>query len=976
MAQVRWRLCLPGLQRLALGLLLCWAAAVSALAADAGVPGGKRSFLTHEENAWLDSQAAIVHVAPEGNYPPFSFTQSGAWQGLSADYLRLIEDRLQLHFQVLPAQNLGAILKQVQAGNADLVTSLKSTPERDKFLAFTPPYVKVPTVIVMQSGAGLGKWPEAFVGKRVAVGAGYGVQHYLEHAYPGVALTPVSDDLDGLRKLAFAEVDAVIMDVASASYFIEQEKITGLRIHSEFEYEYELSFAVRKDWGLLRDVLRKTLEQIPEADKQAVLAKWIHLERNPLQMLQARIAPWLPWLLLLAAAIGSGLVVAFLGRRRRLREALAAARYARRLIEASIDPLFTLSESGKVIDVNSAAARMTGVSREALMGSDFAQHFTDPAKAMGVYQQVMAEGLVTDYALQLRHADGNTTEVLLNASAYGDDQGRPQGVLATARDVTQIENAKLQLEALNRHLQEQQAFTRTIADAIPSMIGYWGADLRCRFANKAYESWFRADVPSIEGMHIQRVLDEERFRVNEPRMHAALAGQRQVFQRETSQADGSVEFHAVTYIPHVLQSQVLGFFVLAEDITELKHAENSLLLLNEELAVQANAAREANVAKSAFLANMSHEIRTPLGAITGMAKLIRREPLSSVQADRLDKLELAARHLGATISDILDLSKIEANKIVLEEEPVDFPALIKSVAQIVLESAQQKDLQLHTDIADLPQGLLGDETRLRQAMLNFAANAVKFTHAGSITLRARLVADLPDNAVLRLEVEDTGVGIAADQIPKLFEPFVQADSSTTRKYGGSGLGLTITKRLAEAMGGEVGLHSELGKGSIFWLTARLKKGALTAPAQLPQARTDAAEQIRQGFAGQRVLLVDDDEFNREIGHILLQDVGLEVDLAEDGQAALDRVRQRSYALILMDMQMPRLDGLQATRQLRAAPASAAIPIVAMTANAFKEDRMRCLQAGMDDFITKPVDPEMLYTTILRLLQEAAAPAAL
>ena len=839
-----------------IALVLCMLSGTflhAASSADAPVAGAS-SLLSAQEREWLTHNAASIHVAPETNYPPFSFSQSGVWLGMSSDFLQLIEKRLGVRFQVLPPQNLDAILKQTREGKADLVTSLKSTPERDKFLLFTPPYVKVPTVIVTRNGNALGKWPDAFPGKIVAVGNGYGVQRYLESSYPAIALTLVKDDLDGLRKLAFGEVDAVIMDVASASYFIEQEKITGLRIHSEFEYVYDLSFAVRKELVVLRDVLTKALQEIPEAEKQATLAKWIRLDRNPMALLRARIEPWLPLILLSIAALSSGLVVAFVGRRRRLQEALAASQ---------------------------------------------------------------------------------------------------------------------RLEKANQLLIEQQVFTRTIADALPIMIGYWDADLHCRFANKAYEDSFKIGAPGMVGLPLKDVASAAYLRLHETYMHAALGGKVQMFQREVAQADGATAHQVVRYIPHVLHGQVLGFFVLIEDITELKRAAGSLQALNEELAVQAQAAQNANIAKSAFLANMSHEIRTPLAAISGMARLIRREPLSADQLDRIDKLEAAAKHLSATISDILDLSKIEANKFVLEEAPISIHRLLTSVADIVLESAKEKGLHLRTEIEPISDGLLGDETRLRQALLNFAGNAVKFTEAGSITLRARVQDDGTDSALVRLEVEDTGPGIADTQIPQLFEPFVQADSTTTRKYGGSGLGLAITKRLAQAMGGEVGLTSALGKGSTFWMTVRLSKDAAFDPQQPLEIGSNAADVIRRDFAGLRVLLVDDDAFNREIGEVLLQDVGLQVDMAVDGQQAIEMANHVAYALILMDMQMPKMDGLQATRQLRSMASQSNVPIVAMTANAFKEDRLLCLQAGMNDYVTKPVDPDILYDTLLRHLQKRA-----
>ncbi len=845
-----FRILLIGLRRASLVLCLLGAVVVCGANAYAQADDSVRGFLTSQERAWLDTEATKVRVAPEINYPPFSFSQSGAWHGISSDFLHLLEDRLGVRFQVLPAQNLDGILKQVRDGQADLVTSIKSTPEREQFLVFTPAYVKVPTIIVTRNWNSLGKWPEAFIGKSVAVGNGYGVQRYLELTYPGVALTPVKDDLDGLHKLAFGEVDAVIMDIASASYFIEKEKITGLRIHSDFEYEYDLSFAVRKDMAPLRDLLAKALLAVSDKDRKAVLAKWIRLERNPLELLRARIEPWLPLIFLSVAALSSGLFVAFFSRRRRMKEALSASR---------------------------------------------------------------------------------------------------------------------RLEEAHQLLLEQQAFTRTIADALPTMIGYWGADLHCKFANRAYQESFIPAGPTIVGLQLKDFADEAFVRAHESRMHAALAGQAQMFQREVPRLGELPLFQSVQYIPHVQNGQTLGFFVLVEDITELKRAASKLEVLNGELAVQVEAAQSASLAKSAFLANMSHEIRTPLAAISGMARLIRSESLSADQIDRLNKLETAATHLSATISDILDLSKIEANKFVLEESSIDVHRLLTSVADIVLDSAKAKGLQLHTELDRQAHALLGDETRLRQALLNFAGNAVKFTEAGSITIRAKIVEDLPNATVLRMEVEDTGPGITEAQKGKLFEPFVQADSSTTRKYGGTGLGLAIAKRLVEAMGGSIGVQSELGHGSTFWFTTRLKKGASTDGPSAGESQVDAAALLRATCAGRRILLAEDDAFNQEIGSLLLQEVGLQVDIAEDGEVATRMASQKTYDLILMDMQMPQLDGLQATRSIRAAGIGQSVPIVAMTANAFAEDRARCMEAGMDDFISKPIDPERLYQVLYRQL---------
>ena len=425
------------------------------------------------------------------------------------------------------------------------------------------------------------------------------------------------------------------------------------------------------------------------------------------------------------------------------------------------------------------------------------------------------------------------------------------------------------------------------------------------------------------------------------------------------------------------------YVAVQEDITEKKRIATELdeyrqgleLLVTErtlELTSARKQADESNLAKSQFLANMSHEIRTPLGAISGMARLISREPLSATQSDKLWKLEAAVKHLGATINDILDLSKIEANSLVLEESPLAVQAVVDNIANMLQQTVDDKGLKLILEVDRMPVGLVGDATRLGQALLNYASNAVKFTDAGSVTLRCRVAEDVSEAVVLRFEVQDTGLGISPEKQSKLFTPFVQADATTTRKFGGTGLGLAITKRLIAAMGGEVGVESEVGRGSLFWFTVKLKKADAQALNALSEPQELAEAQMKALFSGRRVLLAEDDDFNREIGTILLEDLGFVVDVAEDGQAAYEKAVGANYDLILMDMQMPKMDGLEATRRIRSERAGKPVPIVAMTANAFAEDRVRCLEAGMSDFLTKPVDPALLHQTLLRQLTKNAA----
>ena len=405
---------------------------------------------------------------------------------------------------------------------------------------------------------------------------------------------------------------------------------------------------------------------------------------------------------------------------------------------------------------------------------------------------------------------------------------------------------------------------------------------------------------------------------------------------------------------------------------ELRELNASLEARVAERTVALSQAKEqaeaASRSKSIFLANMSHEIRTPLNAISGMALLMRRAGLPAEQGERLGKLEAAGEHLLDVINMVLDLSKIEAGKLVLEDCAFPLATLFENVGSMVHERVREKSLSLEWELPAQPVEVLGDLTRLHQCLLNYVANAVKFTEHGHIVMRALVVEENPEEVLLRFEVSDTGIGIAPEVQGRLFKAFEQADGSTTRKYGGTGLGLAITARIAAAMGGEAGVVSQLGQGSTFWFTARLKKVAERTAGD--SSGIEAIESaLRQSFAGSRVLLVEDEPVNREIAAELLADVGFVVDTAEDGVQAVERAGRTHYDLIVMDMQMPRMDGLEATRRIRALPGGGDLLIIAMTANAFAEDKARCLAAGMDHFATKPIDPDVFFSLLLAALSE-------
>ena len=541
---------------------------------------------------------------------------------------------------------------------------------------------------------------------------------------------------------------------------------------------------------------------------------------------------------------------------------------------------------------------------------------------------------------------------------YTNHDGKAEGVVVNFMDVTALKHA---IAEARHHRQQLELIT----DALPVMISYVDATERYRFNNAAYESWFGVPRAQLLGRHIREILGDAAYSVAQPYVRRALAGETTRYEAELTSSTQGRRSVLADYVPDIAaDGRVRGYFSLKQDITESRKA--SLALAEAKRAAEA-----ANLAKSEFLANMSHEIRTPMSAILGYADLLFGQLDDPDNLACLEAIRRNGQHLIELLNDILDLSKIEAG--MLEAELLRFAPdrLLREVVEDARLRANERGLSLELTIdGPLPQSIESDPTRLRQILLNLLSNAIKFTERGGVRVRARL---RPEACLLEIHVTDTGIGIPEEIAQQLFEPFTQADTSITRRYGGTGLGLTITKRLVQLLGGEIVVHNEAQGGTTFVFT--VATGALDS---VPLASIDPDSQHytadKVSVQGARVLVVDDRRDMRYLLQTFLEEAGAHVATAANGRDALHKAHeQTNLDAIVLDMQMPEMDGFAAAKRLRELGYRG--KLIALTASAMTSDRERCMAAGCDEYMSKPVDRARLLQLIAHAMQDSKRRAA-
>ncbi len=953
--------------------------------------------LTVDEKAWLAAHKNI-RLGVDPDRPPFEyFDAAHIFAGIAADYVRRLNRQLKINMQPVEGLSRTQVMNAARAGKIDVLPCVAKTPELSQVFLFTNPYLSSPKVILTRDNVPFGNTVKDFKDGRVGLVRDRANQEYLLEKYPNRRFYLADNIEDALRALSRKHIDAFVGDLASITYTTQKLGLSNLKIVTTTPDTYDLRFAVRKDWPDLVNILNISLGTVPDSEKTDIQNRWINV----------RFEQQVDWGLVIrvaAAAVGISAIILLIilrwnrtlarevkERQRTEKASKESQRRLAQIIDFLPDPTWVIDCDGIVIAWNKAMENLLNIPAEDMIGKgnyEYALPFYGERRPVLIdlvkdwdatyekkYLSVRKDGEILISESFHPALGENGMYVSGTASLLYNTAGEVAGAIESLRDITagklmgeRMREKEARFRSYFEHSQTGMAITSPVKgwveanDQLQRMFGYTLDELRqMTWAELTHPDDLTADVKQFERMLTGQIdnytLDKRFIRKDGAIVYTNIT------VACTRDEKGDVLDVLASFLDITERKQMEND--LHERIKELDEAQSAMLNIMEKLDEEKVKAEAATRAKSDFLANMSHEIRTPMNAVIGMAHLALKTELTPKQQDYLNKIQSSANSLLGIINDILDFSKIEAGKLEMEVVEFDLSETVDNVANVITIKAQEKknlEVLFYLD-SRVPNFLVGDPLRLNQILVNLGNNAVKFTEQGEIVLTTRIKMRSEDKVTLQFSVRDTGIGMTAEQQAKLFQAFSQADTSTTRKYGGTGLGLTISKRLVNLMGGEIWVESASGKGTTFNFTAVFGLGK-----DAVKKRFVPSPDIR----GLKVLVVDDNATSRQILQEILESFSFEVFLAASGQAALAEIervdRDKPFELVIMDWKMPGMDGIEAAGRIKTHKQLSKIPAIVLVTAYGREDIMRQAdQIGLDGFLIKPVSSSMLFDAVMQAL---------
>jgi len=933
----------------------------------------------------VHNHPTIIYSTNPNHLPYEAFDSDGNHIGMVADYLDIIEEKLNIEIQRVPSHSWPDAVKNKHT-QVDISSNYTNNKDFLNTHIMTHGFIKSPIVLIKQRAD-----YQPFISnlselknERIALGRRHSFLKSVFENYPNLNYREVNSIEDGLKGVASGEYEAALVTLNTGTYNIAKHGLHNLQVVGKLIFEMDLGFQVKKEYAPFVGILNKALSSITQEEHQRISNKWTNIE------VKNRIISKYMWI---SIALIAFLLILFFYINYELKKKVTKSTSKLSKLLNSFGEHVIASKTdldGNITYVSKAFCKISGYSSDELIGQNhrIIKHpDNSPAVYTDLWRTLKSEKTWRGVVKNKKKDGGSYWSQTVIEQNY-DDLGKVVGYTAIRNDVT----AKVELEDLTTNLEKivksrtEELFElniqqNTIFDSATIGIILLKDGVIKQINNEACKM-FGYKESELVGNTTNIFCEEEDCNENVERHYEPLrAGKISIWEQKLIRKDKTSFVAKIHLKAKDANDLSKGIVATISDVT----LEHKAL---EDIKGAKRIAEDATKAKGEFLANMSHEIRTPMNAIIGMSYLALGTNLNNQQRSYVQKIENAAKNLLGIINDILDFSKIEANKMALEHKEFYLESIFENLMDIFVFKIQQKRLQLLFDIdKDTPSVLVGDSLRLSQILINLVGNAVKFTQKGEIIISVKVLQRADHHIRLKFEVKDSGIGLSDELIKRLFAPFEQADGSTTRTYGGTGLGLSICKNLVKMMGGEIGVESELGKGSTFYFDVKLGltknnkqflndniAEKLLTPSNLYDTVLSAFGQqttkysnynnIAKSVGGGVLLVVEDNYDNQEIAKELLKKVGVKTDFASNGMEAIEMVKKNEYDAVLMDCQMPVMDGYEATKILKDDNRFKNIPIIAMTANSTLADKEQCLLIGMSDIITKPINIHNFYSVLI------------